>query len=434
MKRLSTLAMLLIVLAGTGRSLADEVSKVRLAPGDALPQDKWIDALGDVEPQWHVVSGEWRFTDEGLTTAPSILSRVMLPFQLDGGYDIKAEFTRTTGEGSVSIVLPVGRRQCQLFLAGWWQTVHGIGRIDGVEPHDSANPARWKPGKLTNDRRYQVEVSVRPEKDDVTINVALEGKPIIAWTGNQDSLSIAPHLRLPYAKRAGVGAYDSTVTFHVVSLRSVSGKATYVPRPDPPFEVGPEEDWTELLTDVDLKRDVVQGQWYQDEGAVAVAPGALKKNYMRLMLPEVVEGSYDLIAEFTRMKGNDSVTVMLPVGTKACAFHCSACIGGISGLERIDGKNIVDSHNPAIRRPGAILNGIRHKVAASVRRLPQGAIDEADVLIDVWLDGKPYIRWWGLESSLSLDAWKLPEPRRVGIGANVSIVKFHSVRLRRVSE
>lgn len=434
MKRISTVAVLLVVLAGYGRALAAETSDVDLAPGDELPRQKWINALKHVDPDWHAVSGEWRWSEEGLTTEPSIMSRVILPFEIEAGYDLKAEFTRTTGDGSITIVLPVGRRQCQMFLAGWWQTVHGVGRIDGVEPHDAKNPARWKPGKLTNERRYQVEISVRTEKDEATINVSLDGESIIAWTGKQSSLSIAPYMRLPYLKRSGIGAYDSTVTFHTVLLRSVSGKARFSPRPDLPFEQGPEEDWTELLTDVDLTRDVVEGQWYQDDGAVAVAPGALKENYMRLMLPGEVEGSYDLVAEFTRIKGNDSVTVTLPVGTKACTLHCSACVGGISGLERIDGKNIVNPHNPAVRRPGSLINGRRHTVLASVRRLPQGAIDEADVLIDVWLNGKPYVRWWGRESSLSLDAWKLPVPRRVGVGANVSVAKFHSVRLRKVSE
>jgi hypothetical protein len=149
------------------------------------------------------------------------------------------------------------------------------------------------------------------------------------------------------------------------------------------------------------------------------------------MLPEVVEGSYDLVAELTRTKGSDSATLILPVGTRACTLHLSAGEGHVSGLSRIDGRIITELLNPAVRRPGGLVNAQRYQLLVSVRLLPSSQLDDHDVLIDVWLDGRPLVRWTGRDSSLSLDrAWDLPKRGHVAIGANMSRVTFHTLRVR----
>jgi len=406
---------------------------VKLEPGDELPRNQWVDVLQYVDPSWDVVSGGWWREEGGVTTEPSKMSRIMLPIEIGGSYDIKAEFTRTSGKDSINLIIPVGQRTCRLTLAGWAQTAHGLGKIDGRTGSDRANPARFTPGKLVNDRRYRVLASIRTKKDDVTIDVSLDGKPIIAWKGKQSSLSVTPYTGLPYSKRAALMAYDSTVTYHSASLRSISGKTKLAQRPEPPFDDGPNDRWVDLLANVDLKRDTIHGHWFRLEEAISVAPVSADEGLVRLMLPEVVDGSYDLVAEFTRNQGSDSVTIALPVGIRTCILHFSACNGKNAGLEQIDGKRIVDAHNPAVRRPGSLVNGRRYKALVSVRLLPSPGVDDDDAVIDVWLDGRPYVRWSGRASLLDLGAWKFPEPRHVGLGANRALVTFHSVRLQNVS-
>lgn len=430
---LTTTVPLLLVLGGvTGRAAAAERAAVKLKPGDALPRNRWVDALAYVDPDWDVVSGDWRREEDGLTTEPSKMSRVMLPFEIHGDYDLEAEFTRTTGEGSVSIVIPVGERACQLTLAGWWQMMHALWRIDGRDPRDHDNPAKFRPGKLVNERAYRAFISVRTEGDDATIGVSLDGKPIIAWKGRQSSLSVVPYMDLPYPMRAGIGAYDATVTYHSVKLRSVSGKTELAPRPAPPFEDRPHDGWIDLLAGVDPDRDAVHGRWVRLKEAIAVAPASAREGFVRLMLPEEVERSYNLVAEFTRIKGSESVTINLPVATRACTLHFGSFLGGKAGLEQIDGKDIGHDHNPALRRPGSLVNGVRHTVLVGVQLTPCPRIDDHDVLIDVWLDGRPFVRWSGKESSLDLASWKFPERRRVGLGSNHGVVVFHAVRLKKV--
>lgn len=405
---------------------------VVLAPGDGLPRRQWVDALTYVDLDWHVVSGRWRRDAEGLTTdlVRECMSRVMLPFEINGSYDLKAEFTRLSGAGSVNVLLPVGKRTCRFTLAGFGQTLHGLGMIDGKTAGNKANPAVWRPGQLTNERRHRVSISVRTERDEATIEVTLDGKTILTWTGKQNSLGVPASWTLPYPRRVAIGAHDSPVTFHDVSLRSVIGKTRRAPLPAPPFEDAPDAKWVNLLANVDLSRDTIRGQWCHASDGVAVAPGSQEKPTMRLMLPKVVEGSYDLVAEFTRTKGSDSVAIMLPVSGRACTLQFSARAGRDTGLGRIDGIAITDQHSPAVRRPGQVLNNRVHKALVSVRQLNPSQTDDPDVLIDVWLDGRPCVRWLGRASSLDNQSWELPERRRVGLGSHQSLVTFHDVRLR----
>ncbi|GAG25813.1 unnamed protein product, partial [marine sediment metagenome] len=249
--------------------------------------------------------------------------RVMLPLEIDGSYDLGAEFTRTKADSTIIVVFPVGDRSCQLALSAFSQTVHGLGLIDGKNPDDRSNPATYRQGKLVNDRRYHVLLSVRTKKDEATIDVSLDGKPIITWSGKQSSLAVAPGQQLPYPKRASLGAHRSQVTFHSASLRSTSGKTTLAPHPQPPFDGAAKGRWVDLLADANLDRDTIHGRWFRQEGAVAVAPASAAEDLVRLMLPEVVEGSYDLEAEFTRTVGSSTVAINLPVGNRACTLRFS---------------------------------------------------------------------------------------------------------------
>jgi hypothetical protein len=409
---------------------AAETADVKLKPGDELPRDRWIDALKYVDPDWHAVNGDWRREEGELITEPLPLSRIMLPFEMEGSYEISAEFTRTDGDDHAFILLPIGRRLSPLLMSGWGGQAHGLMRIDGFNSYALDNPATFRPGKLVNDRRYRVLVSVETKKTEATVKVSLDGKPLIHWSGQQSSVSEVPQFALPYPQRPAVGAYEARVIFHRIALRSTSGKSRLAPLPVPPCRDEEGEGWSDLLAGVDVNRDTIDGRWARVEEGVAVAPAALSEGRVRLMLPEEIEGSYNLVAEFTRTKGADSIGITLPVGTRSCTLHFSNGGGTNTGLESIDGYGF-HRLNPAMRRPGGIVNGQRHKVLVGVRLVRSTLLDDPAVLIDAWLNGKPCVRWKGRASSLTT-AWKLPQTRHVGLGACRSLVTFHSVRLSRV--
>lgn len=403
-------------------------SMVVVGRGERLPEAEWVDVLRVVDPSWDAVSGRWYYRGTDLTAGPEPFSRLMLPVELQGSYDLEFEFTRLTEhDWPTGLIFPVGSRACLLYLDAW--QVHGLERINGRMVEDRLNPAVRRPSILLSGQRYAVTVAVRLEGDRAKIDVTLDGEPLVSWSGRQESLDVASWWRLPNPLRPALLAHGAAATYHVALVRVVSGESRMTTRPQPPAVDLDDPQWADLLAGLDLERDTIHGRWRQVEDGVAVAPAAQDDPFVRLMLPHSVEGSYDLMAEFTRTLGADSVTFTLPVGARQCTLHLSAASGQIGGLERIDGLAIGSRYNPAVRRPSALVNGRRYQVLAQVRT------DGKNASVAVWFDGKPFVQWAGCQDLLSLDCvWMLPEAWRVGLGANRNNVTFHTVRMRSVAQ
>ena len=181
--------------AGGARTVAKTIG-----PGQALPKSEWVDVLGAVDLDWDTVSGDWRRDGADVTTGPIPYSRIMLPVELEGSYDLKAEFTRLQRDDrSATILFPVGRRTCLLHLGAW--SIHGLERIDGMITGDRLNPATRRPGLLINGQRYSVTLAVRLDGGKAKIDVTLDGQPLISWSGRQESLDVLNHWGLPVSFR-----------------------------------------------------------------------------------------------------------------------------------------------------------------------------------------------------------------------------------------
>ena len=154
------------VAADAVKSAAD--APLTLKPGQELPKGKWVDVMTPVDPDWDTVSGAWHrgnwdaisatWGQQGseLRVAPSLFQRIMLPVELEGSYELKAEFTRLTGANSIEIVFPIGKRSCMLNLAARRESLHGLSSIDGRDVADRGNPAVFRPAKLIDKQRYTV--------------------------------------------------------------------------------------------------------------------------------------------------------------------------------------------------------------------------------------------------------------------------------------
>jgi hypothetical protein len=146
--------------------------------GQPLPKSEWIDVLGRVDPQWDTVSGQWRRQGNDLAAGPEPFSRILLPVELEGGYDLSVEFTRHADRRwPTAIIFPVGSRSCMLYLDAW--SVHGLERIDGRMVENRLNPAVRRPGVLINGQKYSVAISVRIEGDRAEIDAKLDGEPLV---------------------------------------------------------------------------------------------------------------------------------------------------------------------------------------------------------------------------------------------------------------
>jgi serine/threonine protein kinase len=410
-----------------------------LGPGKELPKGRWVDAMAAADPDWDTVSGAWhrgawdglsgtwRSQGTDLTVEQSNFQRIMLPVELEGSYELRVEFTRRAPPGTVDIVFPVGERACMLNLAAGLGAVHGLSLVNGRNACDRDNPAVWTPGKLIDLKRYSVLIAVQLEGNKAKVDVSLDNRPMLSWSGRQESLGVEPMFALRRPYRPGLAGNDTAVVYHAALVRLTDGKARMAPPHASPAIDLNDGRWLDLLEAVNPDRDAIRGRWLHDGGALAVAPASRDEEFVRLMLPRPVDGNYDLLAEFTRTKGSDSVAFVLPVGARQCVLNLSAHYGRSAVLEVIDGHPIADILNPALRHPSGLVNGKKYRLLAQVRS------HDGNAVIDTWLDGKPFIRWAGKQSALDIPKeWSLPEHWHAGVGANWSGVTFHKIRLRPV--
>jgi hypothetical protein len=100
--------------------------------------------------------------------------------------------------------------------------------------------------------------------------------------------------------------------------------------------------------------------------------------------------------------------------------------GEFSGFQRIDGKSVRDG--AASVRPGTIENGREYSLCAKI------VISGDQAEITVTLDGKPFTRWQGKPTSLSIyEDWTFPNQGALGLAAWNAEVDFRNVRLRMLS-
>lgn len=175
--------------------------------------------------------------------------------------------------------------------------------------------------------------------------------------------------------------------------------------------------WADLLALVDPDRDAVAGEWSAGEQSLTMTgPGGT-----RLAIPVSVQGDYQLQVEFAQVQGDNEVAFILPVGSRATALLIGKEVRRRSGLFWAEkGDTMVSPAPLTMRAP--------HTLDVTVKT----QTDKAD--IDVRLDGKPYFRWQGGLSSVTVwDAYRLPQTGCVGLGAWGGEVTFTSVKLRMLS-
>ena len=199
---------------GQGRSLA---GRQQIKSAEDLG---WIDLLKLIDVNKHVVVGRWSRNKDGVSTEPALGSRITVPSFLDGSYEISVDFTKQTGNESVSVILPVHTTSCVFYLSGWENSVHGLGLVDETYPGSwRENYELAKKFLIVNNQRYRLDISVNIQKDTVTIDTQLDRKPLYSWQGKIDRLSISSSTTMPNRNSLGLGASQGRCTFHRVELR-----------------------------------------------------------------------------------------------------------------------------------------------------------------------------------------------------------------------
>jgi hypothetical protein len=408
------------------------------------------------DPARDGVKGAWSRSGKAVLVRPLDSAtqhlRMMLPVVVEGSYDVEAEFTRLSGNDSVGLSLPVGSGGCIFHLSAFAGRFAGLDMVAGRGIGNPGKSDDSQPSKLINNRRYRLLVRVRtdggdeivepllgerllreysdetPDGGNASVEALLDGTPCVQWSGKQSALHIWDGWALPQSQQLGLIANESAVTFHSVKLRPVSGRAYRAKRIVERRASMPINQWVDLLPLANLERDRVRGKWVRDDEKVVVSPARTLEFNQCLMLPAEVQGSYDFEVQLTRINGNESVNLNLPVGSRACTLQLSAWEGNVGGLEMIHGMAVGVPANPAVVRPHTLANGRRHTVLAKVR------VQGTKASIDVLLNDKAFVRWEGPASALSTwGGWTMRHPGRPMLGSNKNIVWFHSAKLRSIS-
>jgi hypothetical protein len=146
------------------------------------------------------------------------------------------------------------------------------------------------------------------------------------------------------------------------------------------------------------------------------------------MLPVKIEGEYDLKVTFTAHAGgaHKEAEVVLPVGSRTCLLILGGWEGDVYGLQLIDSQYA--NNNTTTRHAAALIAERLYTLSVAVRS--QNELSS----IQVSLDGTPLTSWQGKGTSLSIgpDA-ALPQPQRLGLLAQLSLLTFQSVQIRMIS-
>jgi tetratricopeptide (TPR) repeat protein/predicted Ser/Thr protein kinase len=194
----------------------------------AIENGKWLELLEMVDIARHSVRGTWRRSGGGVEVKPMLFARLAIPVDVRGSFELDVEFTRTDGDGAVSMTLPVGVGSAGFFVAHsrhtYFRDIWAMGFKNNVTSRD---------GHLDNGRRYALRVSVRLDADNARIGAELDGQSCVnAWEGPQIALLPPKFLRLPAGASLGIGSHGgAAVVFHSVKLRVLDGEARMVEFP-----------------------------------------------------------------------------------------------------------------------------------------------------------------------------------------------------------
>lgn len=184
--------------------------------------DPWTNLVALTDPDKNAVRGKWTKSADGLQSSDIAWGQIVAaPFDPGANYEVRAEFTRLTGNNDVMLILPVADKQLRLAL-GVNDRWGGLDRIDSLVVSAST---KWsRPAQVVNNKRYLVDVVVRTTADGsaAEVFVRVNGVDFVSFQGQTAELTGLPYgWRLPNSSWIGLGANNATVLFSAVQCRKL---------------------------------------------------------------------------------------------------------------------------------------------------------------------------------------------------------------------
>lgn len=179
---------------------------------------KWESLLTTVDTAQQAVAGEWQKSGDSLSVTAAQGARFLFPASPKGEYDLRASFTRKTGQHSVGLIVTHGGHQVVFEVDAWGRNLAGFQNINGKSIQENAS--RRENVRLENGKKYALSVEVRKDH----LRGLLDGKEIARIQTDGSELSIPDVWRMPADTQLGLVAWECDTTFHSVEVRSVSGE------------------------------------------------------------------------------------------------------------------------------------------------------------------------------------------------------------------
>ena len=192
------------------------------SPSVDLQVSTGIDMLSAVKLPDHVLDGRCERIGDVLVCDSVEDSRVLFPFVLRGGYDLRFEFERESAKGQLIFMLPAGSESCT-FVIDWDNSRMGLQLVDGREIKDRVSEvgAVAQPPEIVSGRKYQIEFHIQESaNDNLAITAKVDGHQSTSWTGRASQLRIPPALALPVIQAFGVRNSRSTLRIHACEMKT----------------------------------------------------------------------------------------------------------------------------------------------------------------------------------------------------------------------
>jgi hypothetical protein len=182
-----------------------------------------LDLMPLIQPRRDAIKGEWTRVHETLRVQPMPGACLTLPVVPEGDYKLLLQVSRVGGPDSCNIGLPVGKGHVTLIVDGESGTVIGLGHIDRVKYYNT--PTATKLSVFGDGKKHTIVAQVRTRGEKAQILIAVDGKDVIRWAGQQRSLRADDSIGPAEPKAFLVGATRSAYVFHKIQLKMLNGKA-----------------------------------------------------------------------------------------------------------------------------------------------------------------------------------------------------------------
>lgn len=185
-------------------------------------EPKWESLIASTDASKQAVAGEWSKSGGELSVRAAQGARLSLPAPPQGEYDLRATFTRKTGQHSIGLIVVHGGKQVVFEVDAWGSNLAGFQDVGGKSIRDNAT--RRNNVRLENNKRYTILVEVRRGQ----LRGLLDGEEIAKLTTDGGDLSLPDVWKLPNRDLLGLVAWEADTTFHAVDIRSLSGSPAAV--------------------------------------------------------------------------------------------------------------------------------------------------------------------------------------------------------------